>query len=111
MERAFFTKACSDRTKGKGFKLKEGTLGLDMKKFFAVRVVGHWNRLPRELVGYPIPGSVQSQAEWDIEQPLYPALLLKNGNKMRSKMQLKSRHKHLLSAALQKELRSKNNIP
>lgn len=54
MEQRLFTKACSDRTKGNEFKLKDSRFKLDIgKKFFTVKVVTHWNRLSREVVDAP----------------------------------------------------------
>jgi len=50
----FFSRACCNRTNGNGFKQKEGRFRLDIrKKFFTIRPVKHWHRLPREVVDAP----------------------------------------------------------
>ena len=51
---AVFSRVCCDRTRGNGFKRKEGTLTLDIRKtFFAGSVVRQWHRLSSEAVDAP----------------------------------------------------------
>ena len=78
MERDF-PGACSDGTRDNGFKQKEGRFRLDIrKKFFTVRVVRHWNRLPREVVDAPslelskarLDGALSNLVWWKVSLPM-----------------------------------------
>jgi len=54
MGKNLFSKACCNRTRSNGFKLREGRYRLDIrKKFFTMKVAKHWHRLLREVVEAP----------------------------------------------------------
>jgi len=45
---------CSNRRGRNGFKLEEGRFRLNIReKFFSVRMVRYWNRLPRKAADVP----------------------------------------------------------
>ena len=59
-----FSRVCCDRTRGNGFKLKDGKCRLDIrKKFSTITAVRHWHRLPREVMGAPSLGTPKASLE------------------------------------------------
>lgn len=49
-----FIRNCSERTRSKSYQLRKRKIRLDIKKkVFTVRMVSHWNRLPREVGDAP----------------------------------------------------------
>jgi len=70
--------AHSDRTRGNGFKLREGRFRFDTKKkFFTPRVMRPWHRLPREAVAAPslegfkarLDGALSNLVWWKVSLP------------------------------------------
>ena len=59
-----FIRAGSNRTRENGFKLEDGRFGPDIrKKFFTMRVVRYWNRLPSEVVDVPFLKTLKARLD------------------------------------------------
>jgi len=60
-----FSKACFDRTRSNGFKLREDRFRLHItKKYFTMRVAKHWNRFRREVVDAPSLETFKVRLDW-----------------------------------------------
>jgi len=70
----------SDRTRGKGHKLKQRKLQLKMRKnFFTLRVTEPWPRLPREVVESPSLEIFQTHLDTVLCSLLWVTLLRQGG--------------------------------
>ena len=66
-----FSRVCCYRTRGNGFKIKEGRFRLDIrKKYFTVRMVRHWNRLPSDIVDAPSLETLKARLDQSLGNPI-----------------------------------------
>ena len=70
---SLFSSVCSDRIRGKGFKLKESRFRLDIgKKYLTARVVRHWNRFPRVVIyALSLGGTFRVKLDWVLANMIY----------------------------------------
>jgi len=62
---SIFSRACHNRTRSNGFKLREGRFRVDVRKeFFTMRVAKHWNGFPREAADGPSLETFQARLDW-----------------------------------------------
>jgi len=78
-----FGEACCHRTRSNGFKLREGRFGLDIRKnFFTLRVVKHWNVLPREVAGAPSLETLKAWLDRALSNLMYSKTSLLAGGRL-----------------------------
>ena len=104
MESNFLLSQDKDRTRGIGFKTKEGRFRLEARrKFFTQRVVRQWHRLPRETVDAPslevlkarLDGALGNLIWWKVSLPMAGGLEL---NDFQGPFQPEPFHKCLLQS-------------
>ena len=67
-----FIRVSGDRTRENGLILKEDRFRLDIrKKSFTVRMVRHWNRLPRDVVDAPSLETLKVRLDGTLSNLIY----------------------------------------